>query len=371
MGHPATQLTFCDGQVGALCSDASLLVTTPNADYIPEITDGFVTVQLRADCLYAHTDPLLWPQIHTEKYPYLAAVPKTRTPPQAHWVMWSMPTLANFLPLTGTPVKGFGNLSPSFLSPLQSEVAEMSTRVRAHLLSHPPSAQREQLRWHELAMRQALSRLRHLPATFDDQRLQVKELQRHWIMAHAFLEYHQRMRAVAVDDLPPQYDPMAVGAWSSNPAVVQRLHLAGLPVWFVRSPQKVDTTDVRILREVQPSLPQCSVTPFRGLSPAYRGLAGERHLDIMFQGAATYHDLGENQTVRASAVELFCAPVPERKVAISSTATSPSTGTRASGAVRTHAVHASRVRGSNGRARTVPCKASCAPRKLSECDNST
>ena len=58
------------------------------------------------------------------------------------------------------------------------------------------------------------------------------------------------MRAVAVDDLPPQYDPMAVGAWSSNPAVVQRLHLAGLPVWFVRSPQKVDTTDVRILRDI-------------------------------------------------------------------------------------------------------------------------
>ena len=168
-----------------LC-DNTVLVVSPNADFVPEITQGCVSVYLCKNFRYGKYDPLQWPQVYTPRYAYFAAVSTPMLPPHPLAPMWIPPQLSDFAPLRGTIIQGLGFLRPEFVEVLAALAEEMSNRVRDYL-SASAVEQCADLLWHELAMRQAVERLRTMPATFLDQAFQVSELQRHWILADAYL----------------------------------------------------------------------------------------------------------------------------------------------------------------------------------------
>ena len=72
------QIQLGDGLVGAMICDNSILVVSPNANFIPEITQGCVSVYLCKNFRYGRLDPLQWPQVYTARYSYFAAVSTPR-----------------------------------------------------------------------------------------------------------------------------------------------------------------------------------------------------------------------------------------------------------------------------------------------------
>ena len=224
--------TFTDGLAATLDKRLSFLVTSPNADFVPEIVQGIVDVILRADGKYSPMDPIQWPQIFVPRYPYLATIPK-RIDANHYWApIWQWPMLEDFAMLSGTPVSGFGFLSSNFLAPFHTIVSEMSRHVDQFVQDINPEDCKD-LWWHQLAMRHSLQRLALMPATFPDQTLQVSELQRHWLMAAGYLEFQRRSRSLANISGFTCADLSLMGAWMLDPRSVQVLFDAEVPVWFV------------------------------------------------------------------------------------------------------------------------------------------
>ncbi|KAI0710505.1 hypothetical protein C8Q76DRAFT_595563, partial [Earliella scabrosa] len=208
--------------------------------------------------------------------------------------MWIPPLPSDFVPLCGALVQGLGLLRREFVQALASLTVEMSARVRLHLSSS--SDQSAELRWHELAMRQALERLQSMPATFLDQRLQVAELQRHWILADAYLRFHSRCAAVLPMSSPPPHTEATIGAWTCDPGVVHKLWFAGLPVWFVRPVSKIIDPKIRQVVSFRQPTGLCQ-EPLDNGEHLFRGLAGERHLAVMLNSGHTYRDISLNAVV--------------------------------------------------------------------------
>ena len=265
---------------------------------------GLLTVHLRDDGRFGLADPVNAPQIFQWKHPYLCAILKTVPDHDRLAPLWKTPTKEDFIPNKGAVVRGFGRLSPSFLTPLDAIAVEMLHRAQnaSPRTSGEASAEQERdFQWYVVAMRQALDRLRYMSATFRDQVIQTAQLQRYWLLANAYLEYQSRLRAVRsgiVTTTDVAHGLM--GAWSTDPKAVQHLMALGIPVWFFRGSNLVHT-EVRI-RSLVSILDAQHITnvPLFGEEPFYRGLPGEAHLEATMQRSDTYRDLS-----RTPAMSLF------------------------------------------------------------------
>ncbi len=304
LSHVADALpSFSDGLVGALSNDQSVFITSLTTQYIPQFEHGLVTVHIRDDGRFGLADPLNAPQIFSLAYPYLCAILRP-VPDHDPLIMWKCPTADDFVLNKGSVVGGFGQLSKAFLDAFDLPVSEMVHRVKRAsdgADAHHRAQRRVHLEWYVVAMRQALDRLRYMPASFRDQVIQVVQLQRYWLLAHAYLEYYSRVRGV-----PAETSAMAdvrnhwMGAWTTDPAIVQHLMVFGIPIWFLRTLEAVHT-DIRlralvIVQDVR----HITGIPFFGEEPLYRGLPGDKHLEASMRVCRTYRDLS-----RVPAASLF------------------------------------------------------------------
>ncbi|KAI0716591.1 hypothetical protein C8Q76DRAFT_794875 [Earliella scabrosa] len=257
-----------------MSADGTFLVTSPNADYVPHINPGRVSVTLFRDGFYGRNDPILWPQVHSARYAFLAAVPKEVHPPHPHSLLWKRPAGQDFCPLAGLPARHFGLLSPTVVEPLVSLGHSMSSDVRAFLRSHAAAEDTVVLQAHECAMRQASARLRLMPATFADQLVQVAQFQRHWLICAAVMQFRRCYLNMPAQDTIPELRPAQLdllGAWTTDPSVVQSFMSVGLPVWFVRQ---------RPL--IAPSIQVDQYVPF--LHPAETSLQGHALGTPLYEG---------------------------------------------------------------------------------------
>ncbi|KAI1796489.1 hypothetical protein LXA43DRAFT_937471 [Ganoderma leucocontextum] len=310
--HAGIVPTFSDGVVAAVFTDgSSTLITSPNAEYIPQVEHGLLTVHLRDDGRFGLADPVNAPQIFLWKYPYLCAILR---PVQDHdplAALWKIPTKDDFIPNKGAVVCGFGRLSPAFLAPLDVLVAETMHRtgdMSSHTSGNAPAEQEADFRWYVVAMRRALDRLRYMSATFRDQVIQVAQLQRYWLLSNAYVEYQSRLHA-ASSGISPAADVAQglMGAWSTDPKVVQHLMALGIPVWFLRAHHLIHG-EVRI-RSLLPILDAQHITsvPFFGEEPLYRGLAGDAHLEATMRRCDTYRDLSRTPAMSLFLSEDYCS----------------------------------------------------------------
>ncbi len=271
-------------------------VTSPNMQYIPTIVQGIVHVHLRADGSYGDVDPMVCPQMHVPRFAYMAAVRKQVPPSHPYTPIWLSPSPLDFHLLTGTPVSGLGLLSRAFLRPYHV----LAKHLRQEVVSYCAGSADQNcplLRWHDMLVSQALSRLRVVPASFRDQCLQLANLQRHFLFADAYLEYHHRLLNLGARS----GGAGLIGAWTSSPSDVHHLFALGLPVWFVRR------SNLAFHRPTGGQLVHCAPLPARAQSPPhgtpaiYVGLVGERqltaivearpqYLDISYVPSATRHD---------------------------------------------------------------------------------
>ncbi|KAI1782075.1 hypothetical protein LXA43DRAFT_1104832 [Ganoderma leucocontextum] len=296
--------TFSDGIVGALSEDRSVFITSPNAEYIPQIEHGLLTVHLRDDGRFGLADPVHAPQIFSWNHSYLCAMLRPAPDHDSLAVMWKSPTSDHFIPNKGSVVGGFGRLSNTFLDAFDLPVSGMihrATSASDNVHDEQSVQQAAHLRWYVVAMRQALDRLRYMPASFRDQVIQVVQLQRYWLLANAWLEYHSRAHTVrAGSSAMLEFSDRWMGAWTTDPLVVQHLMAIGIPVWFLRASEAVHGDILVRHLKVFPEARHVTSMPFFGEEPLYRGLPGDKHLEATMRACHTYRDLS-----RIPAASLF------------------------------------------------------------------
>ncbi|KAI0713869.1 hypothetical protein C8Q76DRAFT_796790 [Earliella scabrosa] len=320
--HKAGQgpLAWYDGQVTTQIrglEGVDWVVTSPNMNYIPQPYIGIVTMSLMKDARYGTLDPIQHPQIFSDGFEYLAAI--YRRPPDNHpyYFMWSIPCQDDFAPIEGSVIKTLGYLKSSYTSPLHDLVLTTSSQVAAFQSqpTFPPSSTTTLSRLERL-MKRACDRLIHFAATLSDARMQCAELQRYWLMCHAFMTYARLVTIRTPPSLAQGQHVLShlMGAFTTSPTVVQMLFDAGIPVWFMRQANTIPS-HARLLHEVVPHVSRaiCNIPMDVSQAPIYMGIAGSHHLQVTCRSVQQYRELSHAPLFVMSPNEGYAAPRSQRE----------------------------------------------------------
>lgn len=219
------------------------VVTSPNADYVPEILDPSTEVKLRADLRYGPDDATLWPQPYLDNYPYLSVIKrKTQDPHSQRNVMWWLPKASDFEQSNAAMVKGVGTLTGTEMDSLKEQVRSLLKRVRDHRNGDGRNLKKEE---GSMLMDSGLVMLTHTwvrldssPGTLEEKCMELSEVQRSYLELNAIMDYYAwRLPRILtkVDppvDIPGIFD--VVGCITSRPQIAQECFVAGIPVWLMR-----------------------------------------------------------------------------------------------------------------------------------------
>lgn len=223
-------LSGLDAKIAAIYVDR-LIITTPNASYIPSPPDGESVVFLRADLRYGLDDATLWPQQYSLKYPHLGAIlrkPQDLASPFS--CFWWTPSPSHFRQSNGTGVSGLGLLVGKEIDELKEHKNVLAFDVRDYLNQKPSTIIAGSL----TVMAHSWVRFIDIPGIFEEKCLEVTEFQRNWLELKAALDYEKiyipRMcnstSNIVVDD--------RMGCFTLQPNIAQEFFAAGLPVWWIR-----------------------------------------------------------------------------------------------------------------------------------------
>ncbi|KAH9856322.1 hypothetical protein C2E23DRAFT_722890 [Lenzites betulinus] len=263
-------------------------------NFVPQPVIGLIQVHVCEDLRYGLHDPLQWPQILAPGYEFLAAVPRRDSARAAWSPMWWTPQDGDFEPLEGSIFRSLGHIALSSLDRLRPLVKSLSNEVAIHMAREGHSS-----RLHNLSreMTRAFERLEYLPSTFRDLRIQVRQVQRFWIMTKAYLEYADVVAAASAQvtgDFVP--DTALMGGFTTDPELVQQLTHAGIPVWFLRPQGSMQKSHVQCVVLVQEPRPEEIVQQhwLADLPPIYSGLTGAKHIDSVSRAVLSYMDISES-----------------------------------------------------------------------------
>lgn len=275
-------------------------------DHIPTPPVGLVKVVLRADCRYGVVDPIQHPQIYSQNWEYLCMVSRPHPQRPHNHALTFTPTREDFLLFSGSTIKCLGLLRVGVLSPLSEVVDEVHEAISRSRTLDP------HLGWLDIMILQARDRLRHFPCTFRDVLMQVRETQRYCIMARAFLDF-QRLQIPAAGAPPQPVNHAAMGAFTTDPGLVQRLFAAGVPVWYLRTDVSIMSDD-RVCSVVELSKPTdiCTTVGEEGGTVLYSGLAGTKHFEAMARGGHTYLDISHAPLLAVDEDGGYAAPLSQK-----------------------------------------------------------
>lgn len=276
-----------------LDSDPPYVATSPNMDFVPAPAIGLIKVHLCEDFRYGVHDPIQWPQNFTPGFEYLAALRRREAAP-ARWkhMWWTPRQQSDFEALEGSTFKCLGLLSRNSIPPLSDLVESLDIQISEHLRRVGPVD--ELLRLNR-DMRRALERLLYYPSTYRDVCIQVRQLQRSWLMARAYLDYSERL-----SDTPSsgqlEVERGYMGAFTTDPAHAQHLYDAGIPLWFIRPKDSlIPALFIRAVVLVRAPGEEIVQKNWNGdVSPVYSGLTHARHLAAVSRLTLSYIDVSQS-----------------------------------------------------------------------------
>jgi hypothetical protein len=222
---------------------AGMVITTPNATYIPRPPSGNTEVVLRSDLRYGVDDATLWPQFHIEKYPHLAAIPSKVANPENYFSsLWWTPTRGDFIQSLTSGLSGLGSIVCREMDQLDHCKRDIMDDTRRYLEQNPKdvviSAARSVTAF-------SWVRLSTILGKYEEKALEVTEFQRNWLDLRASLDYlqiyHPRMYT---NDGYASVEPR-VGCFTTQPIIAQEFYSAGIPVWLIRSLDSI-SPEIRI-----------------------------------------------------------------------------------------------------------------------------
>lgn len=258
--------------------------------FIPEPFVGFVQLFFRMDARYGPQDPIQWPQIFTTGFEYLCCIRRRLVDEFLYQAAWSTPDeLIDFQTIEGSAFTTLGLLRPLYIRKMTDLVDPILRESEEYIKTHHILDDRlQRLR---VDLRQARERILSFPVTFRDICIQVRAVQRYFLMTRAYMDYHD-----ATERRQPgeqrSTNSRLMGAFTTDPVVVQRLFAAGIPVWFIRPDVSIlDDTTVRnvvLLDRPRHIIHDHWVSNQRSLCS---GLFGPEHLRVQLRRAITYSDI--------------------------------------------------------------------------------
>ncbi|KAF7973666.1 hypothetical protein HWV62_14642 [Athelia sp. TMB] len=205
--------------------------------HIPHFDINRVSVRLRADGRFGYHDHTLSPQSFSYRFSYRILIKrKPRQETCEDWCMWWSPTMANFAPLPSSAFSDIGRFRGAQLETIDR--LTMIARNRAYDLVHRyPDLNLRDLEFTGTNMRRGVMRLRYNSYTYREMVLDVSQTQRYYHETVAYCDYidgHWTARFAQPGRTSSRVLTEVLGAWSTDPSVVQKLFLAGIPVYFVR-----------------------------------------------------------------------------------------------------------------------------------------
>ncbi|TFK61916.1 hypothetical protein BDN72DRAFT_903674 [Pluteus cervinus] len=272
-----------DGQVAAVIPDdpqfnlpQPSFITSPNQPMIPFPPLGLRSVVKRADWLFGDDDYCQWPQPFSRLHPHHACIPRSFTQAQ-DMCMWDKPLDSYFVHVSSS-VPDHGRLKPNHISSLHESSAPILTRAATYQ-SRPDIDEKVAKLMASLVqlLQHSLSRLSHIPTSFDEMALIFRHLQRTWKELVALLDYTETFKP-QMDKPDPSFQSREVAptigafVWDRDDA----LHLfnACIPFWFIQPRELL--SDHNILHVVPLTEPD-RVIEMRTLSrfPVFKGDAGD------------------------------------------------------------------------------------------------
>lgn len=266
-------------------------------DFVPCPLYGSIELHLYTDGRFGNLDPIQWPQVYSDKYPWTSVLdrqPEVSSHAQA--IIWRDVLPTDFV-VRGSVGSSLGTLDSRFLQDLSAAVATMIQRIDDEMKIRGTNAR---LQAWKLTMSDAVARL-PLPSTYNDMIRQVVCVQRFWLYTQAYLRWYVELSSGTSLSYAQSVDTSLMGAITANPAVVQKLHRCGIPVWFLHRPEQILESD-RLIKAVDLTLP--STIRKTGGTLVFSGEAGTPHMNAIFRYAHVYQDIPlvapvEQQTLQA------------------------------------------------------------------------
>ena len=231
------------------------IITSPNMPSIPHFPVDAVTVKIRSDGRFGEEDFTLCPQVFCKQYAHRMVVRRYPGDDAIESVMWWTPVSDNFETLPGSSYTDLGRLRSGQLKTI--DAMTWNLRNRAYdIIAQNPHGDWVTLEGVIAHMRYGVMRLKYSPYTFREMVMDVAQTQRLYLDALALCDYIQDdwpTRFLTLGPPPKRTRSEFVGAWTADPSVVQQLHHAGIPVYFVRISVGVGDLERRAWR-FQPAL---------------------------------------------------------------------------------------------------------------------
>ncbi|KAJ7214221.1 hypothetical protein C8J57DRAFT_1732738 [Mycena rebaudengoi] len=245
---PTSGLGSFDGKVAALAElrGENYFITT-NVDYVPTLPSLKLphALYLRSDMRYGTDDPTLWPQQWTERYCHLPLISRKGLR-DGFDVMWWDPLPEDFV-VGSTITHGLGRLHHRHIArfmPLVNKLVEDCEEYKRNAKAPPPSLLGELIQYMLLVIEQ----LQSLPTTFSKMTFSVTSLQRAFLELDALYlymtEYKPRMENFMAAPAPGASIIASLSAFTTVPAVAQRLWCARIPFWFLRPTHVFDAENI-------------------------------------------------------------------------------------------------------------------------------
>lgn len=245
-------------KLAAVLEDAPLILSTPNADYLPRPNvHRTQIVRGREDERFGLEDPRLWPQFYCKQAPHLVCLlckqPKTTLGDEL-WVAWlDVRRNAEWIEEPGFRAK-FGRASFYFAEGLKLAVHALNELVNSETESEDGSFDDELRRgWriNILILRTLSLALLHQIMSFRRFTVLVRDFQWTVLEMVAMHEYTLSLRPLLSGEQDPteeyKVENRYMGCFTFDTAVATRLQTVGIPVWVLRGIEYAGTFPVAAL----------------------------------------------------------------------------------------------------------------------------
>jgi hypothetical protein len=192
-------------------------------------------VQAHADGRFGAIDCFQWPQAYDNVFCNSACIPRKEafpSPHPLHWA-WFTPTQEDFKPIPGNsfPV---GTLALDKVEGLESLRKLAEKRVQDWRVNRP--GKNDAVVSRILSLRHGISRLKTHPLTFRDLLIFVADAQRLFLEIYSFMEWVLIAQPrITAGDRTSIVNPEWMGAFTLDSDMCNKLYIAGVPVWYVRT----------------------------------------------------------------------------------------------------------------------------------------
>ncbi len=225
-----------------------LIITTPNANYLPNINLGQQVIVSRLDTRYGPEDWARWPQWYFEDYnhfPYILRRPSKEDMPvhPLRRLWWDM-TQEDFIEEPGC--EGAGRLRDSITQEFNELLSMLRAEIAAEDWSNSPDYHRQLLKA-AAEMRYAISSFQYTLQPFTNVLFTVTITQRCYLETRAILDKVRKFDRF-LDGTKHEVDLSIMGTVTDRDSLVHELFCKGVPVWFVRTASSIPKT-INITRQ--------------------------------------------------------------------------------------------------------------------------